>query len=284
MAITRVNGVQLFWEMRGEAGDLLVLVHGSWGDHHNWDAVVSGLARSFRVLTYDRRGHSQSERPSGQGHVEEDVADLAALIDHIGPGPAHIAGSSFGAAITLRLAGQRPELFRSLIVHEPPVFRLLDHDPHAQAALSAIDARIRVVIHMLEAHDALGGARQFVETIAFGPGAWDHLPPAVRDTFVFNASTWLDEVQDPDSLALNLDRLRAFSAPSLLTFGGQSPPFFPLVLKQIAQAMPTAVTSTFPTAGHVPHLTNSAEYVSTVTTFAHGATPARERQRDTPRG
>src|SRR4029078_13549833 len=88
MSITRVNGVRLFWDLRGETGDLLVLVHGSWGNHHNWDPVVPGLARCFRVLTYDRRGHSQSERPDGQGHVEEDVADLAALIDHIGHGPA----------------------------------------------------------------------------------------------------------------------------------------------------------------------------------------------------
>jgi pimeloyl-ACP methyl ester carboxylesterase len=275
MSITRVNGVRLFWDLRGETGDLLVLVHGSWGNHHNWDSVVPGLARSFRVLTYDRRGHSQSERPGGQGHVEEDVADLAALIDHIGHGPAHIAGNSFGAAITLRLAGERPELFRSLIVHEPPVFRLLDHEPHAQAALSAINERIGVVIHMLEAHDSPGGARQFVETIAFGPGAWEQLLPELRETFVFNASTWLDEMRDPESLALNLDRLRGFSARALLTFGGQSPPFFPLVVKQIAQKMPQAVTSTFPGAGHVPHVSHSDEYVSTVTNFVHGATSVR---------
>ena len=39
----------------------VVLVHGSWGNHHNWDAVVPAFARSFRVLSYDRRGHSQAE-------------------------------------------------------------------------------------------------------------------------------------------------------------------------------------------------------------------------------
>jgi pimeloyl-ACP methyl ester carboxylesterase len=224
------------------------------------------------VLTYDRRGHSQSERPGGQGRVDEDVADLAALIEHVGDGPAHIVGNSFGAAITLRLAGERPELFRSLIVHEPPVFRLLDHEPHAQVALSEINERIAAVIHTLEAHDSAAGARQFVETIALGPGAWEHLPAELRETFIFNASTWLDETRDPESLALNLDRLRRFSARALLTFGGQSPPFFPLVVRQIAQKIPQAVTSTFPGAGHLPHLSHPDEYVSTVTRFAQGAT------------
>ena len=33
-------------------------MHGSWGDHRNWAPVVPALAESFRVLSYDRRGHS----------------------------------------------------------------------------------------------------------------------------------------------------------------------------------------------------------------------------------
>jgi pimeloyl-ACP methyl ester carboxylesterase len=274
MPITHINGVRLFWDLRGETGDLLVLVHGSWGNHHNWDSVVPAFERTFRVLTYDRRGHSQSERPGGQGHVEEDVADLAALIDHIGRGPAHLVGNSFGAAIVLRLAGERPDLFRSLIVHEPPLFRLLDHEPQAQAALSAIMERVGVVIGMLDARDYPGGARQFVETIAFRPGAWEQLPPDLRETFIFNASTWLDEMRDPEALSINLDRLQAFSARALLTHGGQSPAIFNLVVRQIALKMPRAVASTFPGAGHVPHLSHPDEYVATVTSFADEATSA----------
>jgi len=62
MAIVTVNGVRLFYEIHG-TGVPLVLVHGSWDSHRNWDLVVPRLAEVFRVLTYDRRGHSQSERP-----------------------------------------------------------------------------------------------------------------------------------------------------------------------------------------------------------------------------
>ena len=275
MSITRINGVRLFWDLRGEMGDLLVLVHGSWGDHHHWDSVVPAFARSFRVLTYDRRGHSQSERPVGQGSVEEDVADLAALIENLGGDPAHIVGNSFGGSIVLRLAGERPDLFRSLIVHEPPLFRLLENEPQAQVALSAIKERIGAVIQMLAAHDFTGGARQFVETIAFGPGAWGELPPELRETFVLNAPTWFDEMRDPEALSVSRDRLRAFSARALLTLGGQSAPFFPLVVRQIAQVLPQAVTKTFAGAGHVPHLSHPDEYVAAVTSFAHEATSVR---------
>ncbi|TMK54544.1 MAG: alpha/beta fold hydrolase, partial [Actinobacteria bacterium] len=70
MAIARVNGIELYYEVSG-SGEPLVLVHGSWGDHHNWDPVVVPLAESFRVVTYDRRGHSASERSAKQGSVFE---------------------------------------------------------------------------------------------------------------------------------------------------------------------------------------------------------------------
>ena len=59
MATANVNGVRLRYELNG-TGDVLVLVHGSWTSHHSWDRVLPRLADSFRVLTYDRRGHSES--------------------------------------------------------------------------------------------------------------------------------------------------------------------------------------------------------------------------------
>jgi pimeloyl-ACP methyl ester carboxylesterase len=56
MATKNVNGVRLRYELTASGKVPLVLVHGSWGDHHIWDGIVPALARSFRVLTYDRRG------------------------------------------------------------------------------------------------------------------------------------------------------------------------------------------------------------------------------------
>jgi pimeloyl-ACP methyl ester carboxylesterase len=67
MATAQVNGVRLFYEHQGPGAVPIVLVHGSWDSHHDWDLVVPRLTEAFRALTYDRRGHSQSERPTGQG-------------------------------------------------------------------------------------------------------------------------------------------------------------------------------------------------------------------------
>lgn len=267
MPAERINGVELYWEQRGERGDPAVLVHGSWGDHHNWDAVVPGLAQQLRVVTYDRRGHSASARPAAQGSIDEDVEDLAALIRHACGGPAHVIGGSFGASVGLRLAAAQPELIRSLVAHEPPLFALLDDDPTLQPALDVVRDRIEAVLQRLRAGDMAGGARQFVETIAYGPGSWERMPQATRDAFVFNAPTFLDELQEPAAQGMQLDLLAGFSAPALLTLGGASPPFFPLVVKRVAAAVPYARQHVYPDAGHMPHLSHPQEYVQVVGEF-----------------
>ena len=262
----RINGVELYFETHGEKGAPVILVHGSWGDHHNWDSAVPLLARSCRVTTYDRRGHSESERPSGQGSVHDDVRDLAALIEHLRMAPAHIVGNSFGAIIVLNLILQRPDLFASAAIHEPPLLGMLDGTP----ALSSVQQRTAAVIETLRTGDLEAGARQFVETIAFGPGTWDQLPPPMRKTFVFNAPTWLDEMNEPAAYRIDLDRLASFGAPLLMTQGDQSPPFFRAILEQIEETMPRAQRHTFRGAGHVPHVTRPDDYALVVGSFING--------------
>src|SRR5438093_10079412 len=169
-----INGVSISLEEYG-SGDPLVLVHGSWTDHMEWPFIVPGLAQRFRVVVYDRRGHSQSERLPTQGSVHEDVADLAAIIERAGA-PAHVLGNSMGASISLRLAAARPELLRTLSVHEPPLFDILRDDPKTNPLAEELDARILPVINDLAAGNMEDGARRFIEMI-LGDGAWDNFIP-----------------------------------------------------------------------------------------------------------
>jgi pimeloyl-ACP methyl ester carboxylesterase len=267
MATTKVNGVELWSETQGTSGAPVILVHGSWGDHHNWDLVSPRLAEAHVVVTYDRRGHSQSERLSSQGSVHDDVADLAALIEQAGIAPAHVVGNSFGAIISLRLAAERPELIRSLVVHEPPLVGLLTDDPTMAPILQAVSERIRGVVELLTAGDMAGGACRFVEDIAFGPGAWGQLPPQAQATFIANAPTWLDETRDPDALTLDLTTLTSFERPTLVTQGDASPPMFKPIAQRVADAISTASRHTFTGAGHVPHMTHPDDYIKTVSSF-----------------
>jgi pimeloyl-ACP methyl ester carboxylesterase len=266
MPSVHVNGVELHYELNG-SGPPLVLVHGSWGDRHNWDLVVPALSDAFQVLTYDRRGHTASERPSAQGSVFEDADDLAALVDGLGLAPAHIAGNSFGAAIAVRAATRRPDIFRTLIAHEPPLFPLLAGTPF-EPALEEVQRRVGAVVELLAAGNDEAGARLFVETIAFGEGAWDgQLTPEMRATFVHNAPTFLDETRDPEALQMDLDALANFDKRSLLTNGTDSQPFFAPVVDMLAAALPGAQRATIDGADHVPQVSVPMKYVELVRTF-----------------
>jgi pimeloyl-ACP methyl ester carboxylesterase len=263
MSTLAVDGAGLFYEEHGD-GEPLVLVHGSWGDHNNWVLVAPELAKSRRVITYDRRGHSES---TGAGTTRNDVDDLVAVIERLGPAPVDLVGNSFGSTIALKLVVSRPELIRAVFIHEPPLFHLLRDDPATRSVYDDVAPRMDAVVAVLEAGDAEAGAEQFVETVALGPGSWAAMPEPSRSTFVRNAMTWRDEMTDPDALTIDLDALSSFSKPTLISQGGQSPPGFAEVVAKLRGALPGAEHHVFTDAGHVPHFTHPDEYVATVTEF-----------------
>lgn len=230
MSEIQANGVRLYYEEHG-IGQPLVLVHGSWVDARAWAFVVPGLAESFRVVAYDRRGHSRSERPDEFGSVDEDGDDLAALLEGLDLTPAHVVANSFGGNIALRLATRRPELFRSLSCHEPPLWSLLEGDPTSQAMLQQGVARLESVGRRITEGDDEGAAQQFVDEVAFGPGGWeDQLPAEAQAIFIENAPTFLDELRDPLLLTIDQDQLTRLELPVRLTQGSESPPMFPAVI------------------------------------------------------
>ena len=189
--------------------------------------MTPGLAETFRVLVYDRRGHSRSERPESQGSVGEDGDDLAALVESLGLAPAHLVMSSFGGTIALRLATSRPDVFRSLSCHEPPLWGLLELDPGSQRILEQGKQVLEALAQRIAEGDHEGAARQFVDDLALGPGAWENvLPPEGRAIFVNNAPTFLDELQDPDGLRIEEDALSHLEIPIRLTDGSESAPVF----------------------------------------------------------
>jgi pimeloyl-ACP methyl ester carboxylesterase len=273
MPYLKVNGARLFYEERGE-GEPLVLVHGSWDDYHTWDQVAPLLADAFRVIRYDRRGHSRSERIAGPGTRRQDEDDLAALLESLDLEPAHLVGNSFGGSIVLGLTASRPGLVRTATVHEPPLVSLVAGDPDVGPMVAEAGELIGQIAEQLAAGDTEGGTKRFMEQIALGPGAWEKLPAEVRDSFLFNAPTFVDEVADSEWSAIDRTGLRGAGVPTLLTRGEQSPAWFGHVLDVLAQLVPESAIRTFEDTGHVPHETHPQAYVAAVRDIAGAARAA----------
>jgi pimeloyl-ACP methyl ester carboxylesterase len=257
----RVNGVELYVEPPAGEGDLLVLVHGGWTDHNTWAAVVAPLARSYRVVRYDRRGHSLSERGPGPSPRRQDEDDLAALVEALDSGPAHLVGTSYGASISLALAGRRPELVRSVVAHEPPLLGLVPA-PEAEAGFASVQDQIA-------AGDAEGGTRRFFEEVILGPGGWELVPEPVRRAAVGNAQTFLDLREDPDWGALDVYAVTRFPGPVVITHGDAGPHW----LRQVALAAADRVgceSRLIAGAGHTPHHTHPEQLAAVVEELTEG--------------
>ncbi len=262
-----VNNVALYYQLSGQAGPPLAMVHGAWWSHRSWEVVAPALAKSVKLLTYERRGHSGSEHPEGPLRIRDDASDLAGLIEQLDLAPAWVAGLSSGASVALRLASERPELLRGVVVHEPALFGLLADDLEAAAMLEIVKDQIGAVAEQIRSGDHVRAAKQFVETVAGKPGRWDQLSLDYQRIIIGNAPAFLQSVQDPGVLVFDLAWLRGFSKPLLLTHCDQSPPFYPQVIRRIAAAVPQAKVLTLEGAAHVPQRTHPEAYVEAVTSF-----------------
>jgi pimeloyl-ACP methyl ester carboxylesterase len=266
MAHIRVNDVELYYEEHG-AGDPLVMVHGSWVDHRSWDLVVHGLAEAFRVVTYDLRGHSNSEHRPGRVPRRQHEEDLAELIVALEASPASLAANSYGASIALGLAARRPELVAGVVGHEPPLLAAGMDNPGAAPVLAETDATFRRVLEEVETGDAEEASRRFVEQLVLGPGGWNLLPEEMRRTMVANATSFSAEQRDLSWADADLSALSA-GVPVLLTQGDQSPRWFSEIVAAIARSVEHAEVRTIAGAGHAPQLTHPVEYVEMASAFA----------------
>ncbi len=270
MPIDRVNDINIFWKLTGDKGETLILVHGSWGDHHNWDAVVGELAKSFRVLTYDRRGYSKSEKPLIKSDFENDVWDLIRLIEHLHISSAHIVGNLFGASIVIQTATQRPDLFKTMIVNDPPLFGLMNEDQDAQLALQEFDIRMEPVIELFKSKDIEAAAKLYVNTIGIGAEAWEKLPQTMRQIFINNAATWYNQISDPKSIDFDINRIANFKKPTLLSNGELSPLIFHKVVEKLANTISNSKHIVYLGAAHVPHISHPDKFIEAIRNFCIG--------------
>jgi pimeloyl-ACP methyl ester carboxylesterase len=109
------DGLTLHWEERGEPdGPLLVASMNFSAAPNVFEGLWADLGRDHRIVTYDMRGVGQSDR-EGPYEMELDAADLGAVIEAAGGGPAVAVAFGDGANRAVRLAAERADLVERVI-------------------------------------------------------------------------------------------------------------------------------------------------------------------------
>lgn len=116
--ITSRDGTRLKYDLVGD-GPPLLLQMGAGCDSTLWHAAgyLEPLAREYRCIVYDHRGHGESDRPRGAqaNHVDRYADDVITMLDHLRVESVAFLGYSFACAVGLRAADRDPSRLRCLI-------------------------------------------------------------------------------------------------------------------------------------------------------------------------
>ena len=114
--VSSTDGTPIAYHRSG-SGPPLVLVHGTSADRHTFRFIGPILEQQFTIIAIDRRGRGDSGDSTGPYRIEQEFADIAAIVDAL-PQPANLFGHSFGATVSLGAARICRNL-RRLILYEP---------------------------------------------------------------------------------------------------------------------------------------------------------------------
>src|SRR5438552_5798313 len=159
MTTARVNGIEIDYQDTGR-GRPIFLTHGHLSGRTAWDGQHRALADRYRMISWDLRGHGQTDSPDDptQYTLELTVADIRALLGHLGIERAVIGGLSLGGYVSLAFYLAHPEMVDALVICDSgPGYRNAE-------ARNAWNRRAHERAGDLEARglEALGGRRREV--------------------------------------------------------------------------------------------------------------------------
>jgi pimeloyl-ACP methyl ester carboxylesterase len=261
--VAPANGLQIAYERVGE-GPPLVFVHGAAVDARMWQPQIVALADEFTVVAWDEPGAGRSSDVPADFGLADYAECLAALIDALDLGPAHVAGLSWGGTVAQELYRHHPELVATLI--------LVDTYAGWKGSLPEAELRTRVegVRQMLAAP-----AGEFDPTL---PGLFAGAPPA---EFVPLLEAMAAEAR-PESMRTALrvmaeadqrDLLPRIAVPTLLIWG-ELDARSPLgIARQFEQAIPDTELVVISGAGHVSNLEQPEPFNDAVREFCRAHSP-----------
>ena len=237
MSKARVNGIEIDYEDTGR-GRAVLMSHGYSATRRMWHDQHRALGDRHRMISWDMRGHGQTESPDDPAQYSLDltVADMKALLDHLGVRRGVIGGLSLGGYVSLAFALAHPSMVEALIICDSgPGYR----NP---AAREQWNERARARAAELESRglEALGGrSREMQEAMGHHRSA-QGLAHAARGMLA-------------QKDARVIDGLAGISVPTLVIVGDRDEPFV-APCEYMAKKIPGARLEVVKDAGHSSNL------------------------------
>jgi 3-oxoadipate enol-lactonase len=117
MPMIETNGTQINVEVSGRDGAPALMLSNSLGTNlHMWDAQADELARHFRLIRYDRRGHGKSAVPKGPYTMETLGRDVLGILDVLKIKKTNWCGLSMGGMVGQWLGANAPARMEKMVL------------------------------------------------------------------------------------------------------------------------------------------------------------------------
>lgn len=111
--------VELYYEVRGDksARHTVAFFNGVMASTSSWEYLWPVFERfGFRVVLHDFKGQMKSSKPEGPYMFAQHAAEACALLEHLGTGPVHAVGTSYGGEVAMRFAIDYPHMARTISI------------------------------------------------------------------------------------------------------------------------------------------------------------------------
>jgi len=233
------------------SGPGAVLLHSSASTRWQWRSLTEVLKTFRRVLAPDLWGYGESEAPSREPSLPDEVAIVEAMAERAG-GPVDLVGHSYGGALALRFTLDRPEVVRSLTLIEPVAFHLLRLGSEGEQWLLS---DVQGVAAAVRRHRGGAGMRRFVDYWN-ASGTWASLSEDKRSGLAGLAARVADNFTATLAEAIPLETYRQIQVPVLLLRGARSPAPTRRIVGLLGSTLPNVRLRTVADAGHMLPLTH----------------------------
>jgi non-heme chloroperoxidase len=245
-----INGRQLHYVEQGEDGQQqqqppVIFIHGSLDDYRCWQFQMDSFSKKYRTVSYSRRFAYPNKWIGNvvtDNTIEENARDLTELIQKLDLAPAHLVGASYGAFVTLYCASKNPELAKTMVLNEPPIFPFLA----GSSLKDDVELLKRYRTHAQSpTEDAFkrgefGKAAQiFIDRIMDIENFFEQLSEKDKQLIMDNAKSLKGELEFAQPSSFSVEGVKKITTiPTLLVKGELSPKFFHRISDMLSDNMP----------------------------------------------